>query len=81
MFHVLLLNARLKNREDILFEGDARSVFLPGEEGEFEVLDFHKPLISRLKKGVIVVDNEKEFPVEGGVVKMRYQSMVAMVDV
>ena len=81
MFHVLILSAHPKIREDILFEGTAASVLLPGTDGEFEVLDFHKPIISRLKKGVIVVDNEKEFPIEGGVAKMRTQSLVAMVDV
>ena len=81
MFHVLILNSRLKSAEDILFEDKSRSVFLPGTEGEFEVLDFHKPVISRLKKGVIVVDNVKEFLIEGGVVKMQNQSLVAIVDV
>ena len=80
MFHVLIISARLRAREDILFEGKSLSVVLPGTEGEFEILDFHKPIISRLKKGVIVVDNTKEFPIEGGVAKMHHQSLVAMVD-
>ena len=80
MFHILILNSRIKTHEEILFEGQVTSVTFPGVEGEFEVLDFHKPIISRLKKGVIVVDNTKEFPIEGGVAKMHHQSLVAMVD-
>ena len=80
MFHVLILNARPKSQEDIIFEGQSSSVLFPGVDGEFEVLDFHKPIISRLKKGTITVDNTKEFPIEGGVVKMKFQSLVAMVE-
>ena len=81
MFHILILNSRIKNREEVLFEGQAASVLLPGREGEFEVLDFHKPIISRLKKGVLLVDNSNAFAIEGGVVKMSSQNLVAMVDV
>ena len=80
MFHVLILNSRLKSSEEVLFESQASNVLLPGSEGEFEVLDFHKPIISRLKKGVILVDNNKEFHIEGGVAKMDRQSLVALVD-
>lgn len=80
MFHALILNARSKSSDDVIFEGNVTCVLLPGTEGEFEVLDFHKPIVSRLKKGVILVDNSKEFPVQGGVVKMSKQNLVAMVD-
>ncbi len=80
MFHVLIVGARPTSQEDILFEGRSSSVMLPGVDGEFEILDFHKPIISRLKKGVILVDNAKEFPIEGGLAKMHRQSLVAVVD-
>lgn len=79
MFHVLILSSHLKNQE-ILFEGQSQSVILPGQEGVFEILDFHKPVISRLKKGYIIVDNEKEYSIKGGVAKMNHQSLVAIVD-
>ena len=81
MFHALILNSRSKSTDDVIFEGNVTSVLLPGTEGEFEVLDFHKPIISRLKKGVLLVDNAKVFAIEGGVVKMSSQNLVAMVDV
>ncbi len=80
MFQVLIYKSRPKGSEEIIFQGQASSVILPGSEGEFEVLNFHKPIMSRLKKGLIVVDNIKEFPVAGGVVKMAQQSLVAIVD-
>ncbi len=65
----------------MIFEGHSSSVIFPGTEGEFEILDFHKPILSRLKKGVIVLDNQKEILIEGGVMSMDKQQLVAMVDV
>lgn len=41
----------------IFFEGKAKSVILPGEQGEFEILPFHKPILSRLFSGVMYVDD------------------------
>lgn len=79
MFEVLIVNAQLVGKTEVVYEGKNSSVFLPGADGEFEILDFHKPIISRLKKGTIVVDNYKEFPVTGGIVKMQHQKLIAMV--
>ena len=80
MFHVLILSSRPKGGDGVLFEGQSSTVSLPGKDGEFEILDFHKPIISLLKKGLIVVDNKNEFLIKGGVAKMSRQSLVAMVD-
>lgn len=76
----MILNARPEKSEELLFQGNASSVILPGAEGEFEVLDFHKPILSQLKKGFILVDNAAEIPVQGGIVKMHFQNLVALVD-
>ena len=51
MFHVLILNSLPAVKDEVLFEGMASSVTFPGTDGEFELLDFHKPIITRLKKG------------------------------
>ena len=80
MFKVLILHANPESRQSILYEADAVSVFLPGADGEFEVLDFHKPIMSYLKEGTILVDNFKEFPIRGGVVKMGGQKLTAIVE-
>lgn len=80
MFQVLILTARPENPKSILFEGKSNSVFLPGTEGEFEVLDFHKPIISRLKSGFITVDTQNEFEIKGGLVSMSNQQLLAIVD-
>ena len=45
--------------EKLLFEGEIKSVKLPGTNGEFEILNKHAPIISTLSKGEICVTNSK----------------------
>ena len=41
--------------QEIIFSGEVSEVFLPGKEGNFEVLNDHAPIISLLQKGEIKV--------------------------
>ena len=75
MFKVMILNPKWT-----IYEGEAKSVSLPGEEGEFEVLDFHKPIISLLIKGEIVIDWKKSIPISKGIVKMYDDELIALVE-
>lgn len=68
------------NPDKVLYEGEVRSVFLPGDRGEFEVLDFHKPIISLLRKGRIVVDWKDSIPIRRGIVKMFGNELIALVE-
>lgn len=82
MFQVLILNAKPEiSHQSVLYEGTSRSVILPGSEGEFEVLDFHKPVLSRLKKGAILVDNDKQISIRGGVMSMMKQKLVVIAEI
>ncbi len=81
MFQVVILNSRPQAPEPVVFEGTASSVILPGAEGEFEVLDFHKPIMSRLKEGWVIVDNSKAYEILGGMSKMGTQKLVILADV
>ena len=63
-----------------LFEGEAWSVFLPGSTGEFEILELHRPIVSLLKAGKIIVDWEQEFPIKRGAVRMSGDELVAVVE-
>lgn len=64
-----MLQVTLQSRREIIFEGMADSVFVPGEYGEFEVLPFHAPILSALKKGRIRI-NDLFFEINGGIAKM-----------
>jgi len=41
-----------------IFEGEVKSVTLPGADGEMGVLDGHSPLVTTLKAGVIDINKD-----------------------
>lgn len=75
MFKVIILNPKR-----VIYEGEANSVFLPGDQGEFEVLDFHKSIISLLRRGEIIIDWSKSIAITKGVMKMYKNELVALVE-
>ena len=63
----------------VVFEGKAQSVIFPGMNGTFEILMNHKPLLSRLRSGTIVVD-DKSIPVSQGVVRVYLNQVLAIIE-
>jgi len=64
------MTLKIISAEKILFEGEAVSVTLPGEKGQFTVLPHHASLISTLVKGKIrykLDGQEHEVEVAGGI--------------
>lgn len=74
-----MLDVMIASPQDLLFQGRARHVIFPGEQGVFEVCPFHRPLVSRLLPGLIVVD-EQSFPIQRGVVKVEHDTVTAIVE-
>ena len=54
----------------VIYKGGVHSVIVPGEQGVFELLSFHKNILSRLTAGCIVVDNKNIYNIRRGVVKL-----------
>jgi len=63
----------------VVFEGKAQRVIFPGTNGTFEILVNHKPLLSRLRSGTIVVDY-KAIPVSQGVVRVLSNQVLAIIE-
>ena len=65
------MTLKIISAKEIVFEGQARSVTLPGSVGAFTVLDRHASLISTLAAGNIVYkdeqDREHTIEVPGGI--------------
>ena len=74
-----MLEVTLISPGKVVFKGQAKTVILPGEYGVFEVLLFHKPIMSRLLKGRIEVDGQS-FPILRGVVKVQENQVTAIVE-
>ena len=70
--------------EKLLFEGEIKSVKLPGTNGEFEILNNHAPIISTLSKGEICVTNRKnereKFNINGGVIEMQNNKIIVLAE-
>mgnify|MGYP003553878127 FL=1 len=66
-----------------IFNGDVKTVTLPGKEGEFGVLPGHSSLISSLTVGVIVIekiDSTEAVAINWGHVKVDEKSVDVLVD-
>ena len=63
----------------VIYEGKGMSIILPGENGVFEILPFHKKLLSRLKEGPIVLDGTT-FPIRRGVAKVSPTDVTVIVE-
>lgn len=74
------MQVEILNPKRTLFSGDAGSMIFQGDTGEFEVLDFHKPVISLLKKGKIVIDRTKILRVNSGIMKMNDNRVLVLVE-
>lgn len=75
-----MLNVLVVTPIRVLFEGRAESVIFPGEEGVFEVLSYHKPLLSRLISGSLIIDHEHIFPIRRGVAGVNRNKATVIVE-
>ncbi|HAM09222.1 MAG: ATP synthase F1 subunit epsilon [Bacteroidetes bacterium GWE2_41_25] len=70
--------------EKKVFEGDIKSVRVPGKKGSFQVLKDHAPIVSTLENGqVIMVDmdgKESTFEINGGVIEVKANKIILLAD-
>ncbi len=78
------MNMEIVTPHGKIFEGEIKSVTLPGSEGEFGVLPSHASLVTTLKGGVIeieTIDNKKELvAVNWGHVKVDGEKITVLAD-
>ena len=67
-----------------VYEGDIRSVRVPGKKGSFQVLKDHAPIVSTLENGpVILVDqsgNETRYEINGGVIEVKANKIILLAE-
>lgn len=73
------LSISVLSPREIIFEGKASSVVLPGEEGVLEIQPFHKRLLSRLISGILLVD-ERVFRIQRGIVKVNQNKVIVIIE-
>ena len=74
-----LLEVKILSSKHVLFAGQARRVIVPGEHGVFEVCPFHRPIISRLLPGHLLIDDQS-LAIQRGVVKVLHDTLTAIIE-
>ena len=78
------MNIEIITPDETIFEGEISSVRVPGKKGSFQVLNDHAPVISTLDRGIITVvahdGNETTFEVSGGIVEVRENRIILLVE-
>jgi F-type H+-transporting ATPase subunit epsilon len=70
-----MLKLKIVSPERIEFEGEVKSVLVPGTMGQFEILVNHAPIISTLEKGKVIYvlegGEKKSIDIIGGFVEVQ----------
>ena len=74
-----MLHVVVTSPERVLFDGPAGHVIFPGEQGTFEVLTLHRPLVSLLAAGPVSIDG-KRIAIRRGVVRVANDEVTAIVE-
>jgi F-type H+-transporting ATPase subunit epsilon len=74
------MQLRVLSPRRVVFEGEARSVQLAGDLAEFEILDYHAPIVSLLRPGNVVVDGVHRIPINRGMVKFNDNDCMILVE-
>ena len=75
MFKIRIINIKKK-----VYYGFAKNVVLPSTEGELTILPFHQPLICRLTKGIIKVDNSWSLMIKDGLANFSGTSLEVIIE-
>lgn len=67
-----------------IFEGEIKSVRVPGKKGSFQVLKDHAPIVSTLDSGAVrMIDeenNELIYEISGGVIEVKANKIILLAD-
>jgi F-type H+-transporting ATPase subunit epsilon len=67
-----------------IYDGEIKSVRVPGKKGSFQVLKDHAPIISTLENGLVrIVDqenNEINYEISGGVIEVKANNIILLAD-
>jgi len=67
-----------------IYEGDIKSLRVPGSKGSFQVLKDHAPIVSTLDAGMVaIVDqsgNEVKYEITGGVIEVKMNKIILLAE-
>lgn len=79
-----MLKLKIISPEKIIYDGEVKSVMVPGTLGSFEILNNHAPIISALSDGRVeytTKDDSYSVNVEGGFVEVKKNEVSICVEI
>lgn len=64
----------------LLYQNEVESVFFTGDQGEYEILPYHYPVLGILDQGNIIVNWREAVPIKFGIVKFFANDCVVLVE-
>jgi F-type H+-transporting ATPase subunit epsilon len=64
----------------MLFEGEVESVYISGDEGEYELLPFHFPLLGAIPEGELKIAGHESIPLRAGVVLFQDNQCIVIIE-
>ncbi len=76
------MRAVIRDYQKNFFSGLLKKVILPGEDGELAIWDFHQTIVTRLKKGEIVMQLDdlswRTMEIRTGIAKFHHNELVVL---
>lgn len=64
----------------LVFESEVQSVFLTGDQGEYELMPYHYPVLGILKEGNIIIDWKESIPLKFGLIRFFANDCIILVE-
>jgi F-type H+-transporting ATPase subunit epsilon len=78
------MNLAIATPEKVVFEGEILSLFVPGTEGYFQILENHAPLLSTLQAGQVTLITPTHakiiYTISGGFFEVARNQAILLVD-
>lgn len=69
--------------EKKIFDGEAKSIRLPGVEGSFQLLNQHAPIVAALVNGKVSIETDKgvqDLHITGGFVECKNSKVAVLIE-
>jgi F-type H+-transporting ATPase subunit epsilon len=66
--------------EALLYQGQVESAFFTGDQGEYELLPYHYPVLGILSQGNIIVNWREAVPIKFGLVRFFANDCIVLVE-
>ena len=64
----------------LVYEGEIQSVFLTGDQGEYELLPYHYPVLGILPESNIIIDWKESIPIKFGLIRFFANDCIILVE-